>query len=97
MTSKPDRLIAEMQAQGLTVRRGYVASMNDGDLEHNQTNADELCGLYVKNVSGKMAYVVYRTDGPLSEVLVMANDRLLETNIMDAFVCVFDDNNDEDY
>jgi hypothetical protein len=96
MTSKPDRLIAEMQAQGLTVRRSYVAGMNDGDFEHTQTNADELCGLYVKNAAGKMAYVVYRTDGPLSEVLVMANDRLLETNIMDAFVCAFGDEEDED-
>lgn len=95
MLSKTDRLIVEMQLQGLIVRRSYVAGVDDGDFEHSQTNSDDLCGLYVENVAGKTATVVWHTSGPVSELFVMTRDRLLETNIMDAFVCAFTDK-DED-
>ena len=43
----------------------------------------------------KTATVVWHTRGPVSELFVMTKDRLLETNIMDAFVCAFTDE-DED-
>jgi hypothetical protein len=94
--TKVDRLIREMQEQGLTVHRRYVAGINDGDYEHSQNNDEDLCGLFVKNVAGKTATVVWHVSGPLDELFVIAENRLLETNIMDAFVCAFGEHDDED-
>ena len=79
------RLVRAMQKQGLTVTRRYVAGIDNADLEHSQTNDEYLCGLFVKNVAGKTATAIWHATGPVRELFVISEDRVLETHIMDAF------------